>query len=496
MRPSCEQLLQRHARDLAPHAVEARQHDGVRRVVDDEVDAGEVLERADVAPLAADDAALHVVGRELDDGDGRLRGVAGRRAAASRPRGCSARAAPPRAWSPPRSGADPRRSWRASSSTSLSSSCLRLPGAQPGRRARAAASCCAASSPLRAACSRSQRPLAVVELRRARVEVLRSLVQRALQRCGTCSSRRRSSASTRVERRAPRSRALGRSAAAGVAALGGRAAAARDEAPLPARRRDHDSIAVPLPQPGRRGRRPVASAMSARSGRARRPISDARAAGRRPSVRLRRCRVVPPAGTLARRRLPVTGRVVVRFTCESGLRCLLVFRPDRGPVVRCAGIVVPRAALAQAGVAVLACRSAARVARTASYASSSVVPAAHEHAERALALARRSPAAREAPRAAPPAPPRARPACSRARAPPRSRAPGTPSSASRRSMRSLAPPVQPPPVLGEQPRVARVVDVALRSQLGQRRVDRRGSTSLALELAPRTSAPCGRAAPR
>src|SRR4029078_11416932 len=47
----------------------------VRRVVDDEVDPGEVLERPDVAALAADDAALHVVGRQLDDPHGRLRGL-------------------------------------------------------------------------------------------------------------------------------------------------------------------------------------------------------------------------------------------------------------------------------------------------------------------------------------------------------------------------------------------------------------------------------------
>ena len=77
MRPSCEQLLERHAGDLAPHAVEAREDHGVRGVVDDEVDAGEVLERADVAPLTADDAALHVVGGELDDRHGRLGRVAG-----------------------------------------------------------------------------------------------------------------------------------------------------------------------------------------------------------------------------------------------------------------------------------------------------------------------------------------------------------------------------------------------------------------------------------
>ena len=58
-------------------AVEAGQDDRVGRVVDDEVDAGEVLERADVAPLAADDASLHVVGRQLHDRDRRLGGVAG-----------------------------------------------------------------------------------------------------------------------------------------------------------------------------------------------------------------------------------------------------------------------------------------------------------------------------------------------------------------------------------------------------------------------------------
>jgi hypothetical protein len=38
---------------------------------------GEVLQRADVAPLAADDAALHVVAGQLHDRDGRLGRVAG-----------------------------------------------------------------------------------------------------------------------------------------------------------------------------------------------------------------------------------------------------------------------------------------------------------------------------------------------------------------------------------------------------------------------------------
>ncbi len=49
----------------------------MRRVVDDEVDPGQVLERPDVAAFTADDPPLQVVGRELDDGDRRLGRVAG-----------------------------------------------------------------------------------------------------------------------------------------------------------------------------------------------------------------------------------------------------------------------------------------------------------------------------------------------------------------------------------------------------------------------------------
>ena len=76
MRPSSISFASVSLRDLAPDAVERREHDRLRRVVDDDVDAGQVLERADVAALAADDPALHVVGRELDQRDGRLGGVA------------------------------------------------------------------------------------------------------------------------------------------------------------------------------------------------------------------------------------------------------------------------------------------------------------------------------------------------------------------------------------------------------------------------------------
>ena len=72
-----QQLLQRQPRQLTPDAVEPRQDDRARGVVDDEVDAGQVLERADVATLAADDPALEVVGGEMHDRHRRLGRVPG-----------------------------------------------------------------------------------------------------------------------------------------------------------------------------------------------------------------------------------------------------------------------------------------------------------------------------------------------------------------------------------------------------------------------------------
>ena len=64
------QLGERHARDLAAHRIESRQDDGLWRIVDDEVDAGGALECADVAALAPDDAALHLVIGQRHNGDG------------------------------------------------------------------------------------------------------------------------------------------------------------------------------------------------------------------------------------------------------------------------------------------------------------------------------------------------------------------------------------------------------------------------------------------
>ena len=72
-----DQPLDRLAGDLAAQRIEAGEDDRARRVVDDQLDAGRGLERADVASLAADDAALQVVARQIDDRDGRLDRVLG-----------------------------------------------------------------------------------------------------------------------------------------------------------------------------------------------------------------------------------------------------------------------------------------------------------------------------------------------------------------------------------------------------------------------------------
>ena len=72
-----DQPLDRLLRDLAAVRIEAGEDDRAGRVVDDQIDAGGELERADVAPLAADDAALEIVARQIDDRDRRLDRVLG-----------------------------------------------------------------------------------------------------------------------------------------------------------------------------------------------------------------------------------------------------------------------------------------------------------------------------------------------------------------------------------------------------------------------------------
>ena len=64
-----DEPLERDPRDLAPNRVVARDDDRFGRVVDDDIDAGGGLDRADVAALAADDAALHLVVGQRDHRD-------------------------------------------------------------------------------------------------------------------------------------------------------------------------------------------------------------------------------------------------------------------------------------------------------------------------------------------------------------------------------------------------------------------------------------------
>ena len=69
-----DERAQRHLRDLAALDVERRQLHRVDALLDDHVDAGERLERANIATLATDDAALHLLRRQLDPRHRRLRG--------------------------------------------------------------------------------------------------------------------------------------------------------------------------------------------------------------------------------------------------------------------------------------------------------------------------------------------------------------------------------------------------------------------------------------
>ena len=174
-----------------------REHDRARRVVDDEVDAGEVLQRADVAALAADDAALHVVGRQLDDGHRRLRRVAGGEALhrdgedrAHAPLGVALGLLLDLAQ-------DFAASWRAWSSTSLTSCVLGLRGAQAGDALERALVLLAASSSARRSASS-----ACASARRARPRAARAPPRAARARRRACAARWR----------APRARARGRRA--------------------------------------------------------------------------------------------------------------------------------------------------------------------------------------------------------------------------------------------------------------------------------------------
>ncbi len=75
-----DQLVQGQTRDLAAHGIESREDDRLGRVVDDDLDAGRGLQSADVAALAADDAALDLVALDVEHRHGVLDGRLGRHA--------------------------------------------------------------------------------------------------------------------------------------------------------------------------------------------------------------------------------------------------------------------------------------------------------------------------------------------------------------------------------------------------------------------------------
>ena len=72
-----DKVLKGHAGGLATDRIEARKHNGLGRIIDHEVDTGNLLEGADVATLAANDATLEVIGRNMHGGNGDLGGVIG-----------------------------------------------------------------------------------------------------------------------------------------------------------------------------------------------------------------------------------------------------------------------------------------------------------------------------------------------------------------------------------------------------------------------------------
>src|SRR4029077_10882695 len=69
--------VERDSSHLAGDRVEPADDDGLRGVVDDEVDSRGLLKGADVAPLLADDAALELVRRQRQHRDRDLGGLVG-----------------------------------------------------------------------------------------------------------------------------------------------------------------------------------------------------------------------------------------------------------------------------------------------------------------------------------------------------------------------------------------------------------------------------------
>ena len=71
------ELLQSQPGDLPAHGIKAGDRNGLGGIVDNQVHAGQGLQRADVAAFAADDAALHLVVGQGHHADSSLRHVVG-----------------------------------------------------------------------------------------------------------------------------------------------------------------------------------------------------------------------------------------------------------------------------------------------------------------------------------------------------------------------------------------------------------------------------------
>ena len=71
--PVLNEFFKRNARNLAAHGVKSREDDRLGRIVNDEIDARERFNRANISSLTPNDAPLHLIVRQGNDRDGRLR---------------------------------------------------------------------------------------------------------------------------------------------------------------------------------------------------------------------------------------------------------------------------------------------------------------------------------------------------------------------------------------------------------------------------------------
>ena len=67
-----DELLEGDSCDLTTHRIKSGKNNRLRRIVDDQLYAGQLLQCTDITSLTADDAALHIIIRKLHDGNGRL----------------------------------------------------------------------------------------------------------------------------------------------------------------------------------------------------------------------------------------------------------------------------------------------------------------------------------------------------------------------------------------------------------------------------------------